>query len=191
MKRYISISLLRVLRSTKRGFTLTEVLVSMFIFTIMMASVAQIFGTTFLAYHNIRAVQRDIDNAQFSLNILAKELRTSSVVSAAGNVTAVKFFDHSQSTCFQYRISQGSLQVASVDATSGVTDAATCNAFNFGSGAFTTISTGVITGSFQVTPSAAGVVGKVTISLDISEGSSHHARIQTSVSLRDFSLSGI
>ena len=174
-----------------QGFTLTEVLVSMFVFTIMMTSVSQIFSTTFLGYKNIRAVQRDIDNAQYSLNIIAKELRTSTMTNPTTgtlvNRTDIQFFDHSQNRCLRYRISGGSLQVASAAAA----DMSACSALTLSS--FTTITTGVITGSFRVTPSTASPlrVGKVTLSLDISEGSTHHARIQTSVSLRDFGTIGL
>lgn len=181
----VSLKAKQVCLSKKRGFTLIEALVAMAVFSLMMASVTQIFSTTFLGYRNTRAVQRDIDNAQYSLNILAKELRTSSIVVGSGNVSDVRFYDHSQGKCFRYRVNGGNLQVASAD----TTDTASCLSASLS--AFTTISTGVVTGSFQVTPSAANLVGKVTISLDISEGSTHHARIQTSVSLRDFSVSGI
>ena len=132
-----------------------------------------------------RAIQRDIENAQFSMNIIAKELRTSSVVSAAGNQTSVKFYDYSQEKCFQYRIVSQRLEVDSHDDV----DAAACQSRTFNT--FLPVSTGVIAGSFQVTPSASGTVGKVTMFLDIFEGASHHARIQTTVSLRDFAVSGI
>lgn len=132
---------------TYKGFTLTEVLVSMFVFTIMMTSVSQIFSTTFLGYKNIRAVQRDIDNAQYSLNIIAKELRTSTMTNPTTgslvNRTDIQFFDHSQDRCFRYRISGGSLQVASAVAA----DVNACSALTLNS--FTTITTGVITGSFS------------------------------------------
>lgn len=173
-----------------KGFTLAEVLISLFVFSLMMVAVAQIFGTAFSGYRNTRAIQRDIDNAQYSLNIIGKELRTSSVVVPAtgpADVQSIQFFDHSQDRCIRYRISAGNLQVASV----AVADVAACTSHNFVT--FTNISTGVISGSFKVTPSTSSplLVGKVTISLDISEGSSHHARIQTSVSLRDFGHIGL
>lgn len=173
------------------GFTLIEVLVSMFIFSIMMVTVSQVFASSFSGYRSTRAIQRDIDNAQYSLNVLAKELRTSSVVNPASgtlvNSSFVQFYDHSQGKCFRYRISGGNLQVASAD----VADVATCGSTSLVS--FSNITTGVINGSFRVTPSTGtpAHVGKVTISLDISEGSSHHARIQTTVSLRDFGVSGL
>lgn len=168
-----------------RGFTLTEILVSMFVFSIMMVSVSQISSTTFFGYRNTRAIQRDIENAQFAMNVMAKELRTSSVVSAAGTQTSVKFFDYSQEKCFQYRIVSERLEVDSADDV----DADACRNRTFST--FLPVSTGVIAGSFRVTPSTAGVVGKVTMFLDISEGPSHHARIQTTVSLRNFAVSGI
>ncbi len=169
-----------------RGFTLIEVLVSLFVFSLMMAAVSQIFATAFSGYRSTRAIQQDIDNTQYSINVIAKELRTSSVVSAAGNVTAVQFYDHSQGKCFRYRINGGNLQVAS----GAAADVGTCSTMALA--AFTTISTGVVTGSFQVTLStnAPRHVGKVTVALDISEGPTHHARIQTTVSLRDFGASG-
>lgn len=79
-------------------------------------------------------------------------------------------------------------------ASSAAADIAACSALSFGS--FTTMSTGDISGSFEVTPSATvggppTRIGKVTIALDISERTTHHARIQTTVSLRDFGNIGL
>jgi prepilin-type N-terminal cleavage/methylation domain-containing protein len=176
---------------TLQGFTLVEALVAIFIFTIIMAATSQIFATAFVGYRNTRSIARDIDNAQYSLNIIAKELRTSSVVDpASGSLvsrTDIKFYDHSQDKCFRYRINANHLEVAS----GAAADSAACLGMTLNT--FTTISTGVITGSFQVTPSTSSPprVGRVTLYLDISEGSSHHARIQTSVSLRDFATVGL
>lgn len=190
MMRILAPKKLMTLR-TVSGFTLAEVLISLFVFSLMMVAVAQIFGTAFSGYRSTRAIQRDIDNAQYSLNIIGKELRTSSVVvpvSGPSDVQAIQFYDHSQGRCIRYRISGGNLQVAS----SAVADVAACAALSLGS--FTNISTGVISGSFKVIPSATTpllVVGKVTVSLDISEGSAHHALIQTTVSLRDFGNIGL
>lgn len=174
------------------GFTLIEVIVSLFVFTLAMASVTQIFGSAFSGYRATRNVEQDIENIQYTINIMAKELRTSSVVSASGSQQSVKFFDHSQGRCFRYRIrvAERDLQVASA-ASTGVAD---CNGLN--PAAFATISTGTVTGSFQVTPSAAiggpaTRVGKVTIAFQIAEDATHFARIQTTVSLRDFGNIGL
>ncbi len=178
------------LRTTQKGFTLTEMLVSLFVFGLAMTGVAQIFSSSFSSYRVNRAVQYDVETAQHTLNIMAKELRTSSVVSASGSQQFVQFYDHSQGKCFRYRISGAALQVASATST-GVSN---CNGMSLTS--FTTISTGTVTGSFQVTPSTAvggppTKVGKVTIFLQIAEDTTHQARIQTTVSLRDFGNIGL
>ncbi|MBP9697675.1 MAG: prepilin-type N-terminal cleavage/methylation domain-containing protein [Candidatus Moranbacteria bacterium] len=191
------------LRKSYKGLTLIEVLVSLFIFSIMMAATAQIFTKAFSGYRNTRAIQRDVENAQYALNLISKELRTSTVVAPLTGpfpkpFASVKFYDHSQGLCFYYRIdtTAKALQVASAFST-GPAD---CTTKNVGTPA--TISTGTVSGSFQVTPSCSSVVtsgctgakraGKVTISLDISEGagSTHKAQIQTTSSLRDFGYIG-
>jgi hypothetical protein len=167
------------------------VVVSVFIFAIIMMAVSQIFISAFRGYNYTRAVQRDLETAQFAINTLVKELRTSSVVSASGVQTFVQFIDYSQSICFKYRVSGSSLQVAKK---ADIKTFDSCRSIAFASGNFTTVSTGKVTGNFYVIPSnpAAGSkkVGKVTTSLVISEGA-HMARIQTTASLRDFGYIGL
>lgn len=178
-----------ILSKNSAGFTLIEVLVSVAIFLVVMAATSYIFTRAFAGYKETKALQHDIENAQYVLNLLAKELRTSSVVPVSGAVSDyVKFIDYSQNICFKYQItSDGNLQVAKQ---TGVTTLSACQSTPFVSGDFKTISTGTVTGNFSVTPSNSTVgskkVGKVTVSLAIREGTAHVARIQTTVSLRDF-----
>jgi prepilin-type N-terminal cleavage/methylation domain-containing protein len=184
----------QTIRTTSRGFTLTEVVVSLFVFTIIMTSVAQIFSTAFSGFRVNRAVERDVQNAQYAINIMAKELRTGSVVSASGNRQFVQFFDHSQGKCFRYRINAGVLQVASADSTGVNSGATRCDTMNLV--AFTSLSTGTVTGSFRVTPSTVvdgppAEVGRVTIILHIADDATHVANIQTTISLRDFGTIGL
>jgi prepilin-type N-terminal cleavage/methylation domain-containing protein len=174
------------------GFTLLEVLVSLFIFSLVMMATAQIFASAYSGYRVTRLVQHDIENAQFALNALAKALRNSSIVSAAGNQQSIKFFDHSQGKCFSYRIAGNVLELAS-GASTGV---AHCNGMALAG--FMAVTTGTVTGSFQVIPSAAAggpatTVGRVTIALTVAENSASHsgAHLQTSVSLRDFGNIGL
>lgn len=181
-----------------KGFTLIEVVAALFIFAIMMVAISQTFSSAFTAYRNVRAVEKDAENAQYFINILAKELRTSTIVSPSvtGSSQFVQFYDYSQGKCFRYRINGGALQVAHAPVT-GADPVGSCDDINFSDSDFTTISTGVISGSFYVIPSVvqttpgSGKAGRVTISLNISEGSTHHVLIQTSVSLRDFGYIGI
>jgi prepilin-type N-terminal cleavage/methylation domain-containing protein len=176
----------RFWKKSYRGLTLIEVVVSLFIFSLMMVAVSQIFTKAFSGYRSTRATERDVQNAQYALNLLSKELRTSTVVVPTGSGVPsqnVKFYDHSQGRCFYYQISSNALQVASALST----DPADCRTRNVGTP--TTVTTGTVSGSFQVTSSVGGGskrVGKVTISLRISEDATHYANIQTTSSLRDF-----
>lgn len=177
-------------RKTCKGFTLMEMLVSLFIFMIIMASVAQIFSTAYSGFRVTRNVEHDIENAQYAINIIAKELRTGSVVSASGNQSAIQFYDHSQGKCFRYWINANALKVASAASAS----VANCSGQNFVT--FAPISTGKVSGSFRVTPSASTGgpptrVGQVTIALEVAESTAHKARIQTTISLRDFGNIGL
>lgn len=184
------------IKKSYKGLTLIEVLVALFIFAIIMAAASGIFAKAFTGYRSTRATERDVQNAQYALNLITKELRTSTVVLPRtppfpNNSQNVKFYDHSQGRCFSYQISGNTLQVASASST-GPTQCRTQNV-----GAYSTISTGRVTGSFRVTPSCSSVsdpptctgtkrVGKVTISLRIAEDATHYANIQTTASLRDF-----
>lgn len=187
-------------KKSYKGLTLIEVLISLFVFSLMMAATAEIFTKAFSGYRNTRATQRDVENAQYALNLISKELRTSTVVTSLTppfprSSPSIKFYDHSQGRCFYYRINASALQVASASST-GPADCTTRNV-----GTPVTISTGRVSGSFRITPSCGSVVdppectgtkrvGKVTIILDISEDNTHRAQIQTTASLRDFGYIG-
>ncbi len=167
-----------------RGFTLIEVMASLFVFSIMMAAVSQTFVTAFSGFRATKVVERDLENAQYAINLLGKELRTSSVVNPTGSLQSslfVQFFDHSQAKCFRYRISGANLEVAAAAAA----NVAACTSASLSS--FSVAASGISTGTFYVTSSSATPrrVGKVTVSLDIATGT-HHAYLQTTVSLRDF-----
>ena len=186
-----------------RGFTLVEIMMSLFIFLMIMTAASNIFVEAFQGYRNTRAVQRDLENAQFLLTSLAKELRTSSIVSPGtiGDVQSVKFYDHSQKLCTEYRLNSGSgeVQKASVAIATPIpptrpTDI--CAATPLGS--FLTVSTGTVSGHFVVTPSRGEPesptpkrLGQVTITLQVNEGATHFARIQSTVSLRDYGHIGL
>jgi len=182
------------MKKNYRGFTLLEMVVSLFIFSLMMMAVTQIFASAYSGYRMTRVVGRDLENAQYALNAIAKALRTSSVVSQSA--TSVQFYDYSQKKCLKYRIFQQKLEEAPFNFP-GVSDAAgvaDCNGRNFVAGDFSAMTTGTVTGSFAATASVgppASRVGRVTISLTIAENATHQAHIQTTVSLRDFGAIGL
>ncbi len=183
--------MMRVSSQPKRkAFSLIEVMVSLFIFTIIMVATSQIFVQTFANYRYTRNLQRDIENAQFLMAILSKELRTGTIVdpdSSTARASSVQFFDHSQQLCLKYRLSGGGIEVASTS----VGSANSCNSTNFTTNDYKMVSTGTVTGGFDITPSSSSprTVGKVTATLLIKNGT-HEASIQSTVSLRDYGPEG-
>ncbi len=187
-----------MLLTKKRGYTLIEVVISLAVFLIIVMATSSIFSSMFSGYRNTRAIQHDIETAQYALGVMAKELRTSSIAAptTASTTTSVLFYDYSQNICFAYRINAGKLESAKAAPASPSTLTAAqkisfCQTASLS--AYQTISTGTITGSFVVTPSVASpaFVGRVTASLGIAEGPNHTARIQTTMSLRDYKFTGI
>ncbi len=67
----------------RKGFTLIEMMISIFIFAIIMTSVASIFAKQVSVYKKARIIESDLENAQFALNYVSKTLRTSSVIGYA------------------------------------------------------------------------------------------------------------
>jgi prepilin-type N-terminal cleavage/methylation domain-containing protein len=65
---------------TKKGFTLIEMMISIFIFAIMMTSIVGIFARQISSYKQTRIMANDLENAQFALNYIAKTLRTASIL---------------------------------------------------------------------------------------------------------------
>lgn len=167
------------------GFTLIEVMVSLAVFLIIMTSMSQIFTQSFVGYRHAKALQRDLENAQFALNLIAKELRTSTVVGFTSS--KVRFYDYSQKICFEYEIAANQLTVDKKSVVGPSDDPfVDCGVMP---GTPTPIAkAGTLVGQFIVMPSTQSpkFVGKVTISLQISEGPNHTAYIQTTSSLRDY-----
>ncbi|MFZ2187610.1 MAG: prepilin-type N-terminal cleavage/methylation domain-containing protein [Candidatus Moraniibacteriota bacterium] len=171
-----------------QGFTLIETVVAMFIFVLVMAAVSSVFTQTFSGYRNEKIVQGDLEAAQFSLNTMAKELRTASVVKFG--VDYIQFYDHSQASvkCFRYRIDGASLEVARAD----VADVGACNSASFAG--YTIVASGIVGGKFAViksSDSAPQKIGRVTVALRIQTGTVTPANIQTTVSLRDYGNAGL
>lgn len=185
--------------TSAKGFTLIEVLVSLFVFVIIMTAVTNTFTSGFSSYKNTKIAQKNVEDAQFALNLMAKELRTSTVVSSGSTVPqpVITFYDYSQSLCVRYRIDashnlqRGKISVAASDISSDCTTAIPDSSFGMQN-----MNAGNINyGRFRITPSVTGATprfGKVTVTLDINQnGTTQHAYIQTTVSLRDYGFVGL
>jgi Tfp pilus assembly protein PilV len=202
-------------RTFYNGFTLIEAVVALFVFLIIMLSLSSTFTQSFAGYRNTRAVQKDVENAQFAFNLMAKELRTSTVVSSAGPSNTVKFYDHSQSICFKYTIDEVNRKLT-VSQTGIINeknslywdisgDPSSFNPVTACNSPSETFSNppedlvkientgGNLTGKFVVISSNKNPksLGKITTSLQISEGPKHTANVQTTSALRDYGYIGL
>lgn len=181
-----------LIQKTKKGFTLLELLIATAILALLMVVTTDIFVSSFGSYQSTKRLESNITDAQFLMNLLAKELRTSTVVSptSSGSTQSIKFFEYSKSQCTQYRFNGGAIEVAR---TSEGTSFASCNNTTSLSG-FTEISSGNATGSFDVVPSRPSGpqrIGRVTMTINIQASSSNPAVIQTTTSLRDYGYAGL
>jgi prepilin-type N-terminal cleavage/methylation domain-containing protein len=180
-----------------RGFSLIEMIIAIFIFSLIMAAVTGAFVSAFSSRNKAKAIQRNIEDARFAMEIMAKTLRTSSVVDYYPS-SSITFIDYSQAkNCTKYYLdSYGKLKsivdysVVGSDLDTLKTD---CRNASFSSGTESIMISGTLN-DFSVqadlsdgTPSSKQL-GKVTISMTVCADSACQtdSTIQTTVSLRDY-----
>ncbi len=168
---------------SKKGFTLLEVIVALFVFSLVIASSTVVFANMFKGVSSARQIQQNLDNIQHTMNLMAKTFRTSTVVSGSGTTTDLTVYDYSQGKCIRYRFNGGNLQRTQTSTSFSTS----CNA---GSD-WKNISTGNVSGNFYVTASSDGnMVGKITTSIVLTHNN-QTVQTQTTSSLRDYTISGI
>jgi prepilin-type N-terminal cleavage/methylation domain-containing protein len=182
----------------QKGFTLIEVVVAMAAFTIIILGVMQIMAQSTKSYRSQKLIQANLETAQFVLNLMAKELRTSSVLSSTSGTpsSTITFFDYSQNLCIQYRANNttGIVERRAHPFGNSNPDVnrASCNSYSYTEG-YVAILSGLSGHRFQVDPSAPMPdphAGRVSVSLSIGTGGTA-ATAQTTVSLRDYNYIGI
>ncbi len=195
----------------KKGFSLVEMLVAVFIFLIVMTAVVTIFARQSESFSYLRIQQRNTENAQFAINFIAKTLRTSTIVGdpllgTNPSETDIHVFDYSQDLCFRFQFDNtlGTLTVTS--RLPDPSDKLSCGRPSWMnpadpsfSGEHYELTTGFVRGSFHTLettrdydPLAIGNqfrIGFITMRLEISDTNPATSRkiwIQSSVSLRDY-----
>jgi prepilin-type N-terminal cleavage/methylation domain-containing protein len=181
-----------IIKKNKRGFTLLEVMVAVSIFALLMAASSTIFANAFKAYRNARAIQKDLENAQYTMNLMAKTIRTSSVMSLGSD--NIDIYDYSQDKCIRYKLSVNKIITgSSTPSPSGDKSQCIFSASN----ELSNISVENLSFSGSSSKKTPSIVGKVTISMKIcatlgcSGREKDAVQIQTSVSLRDYSEAGL
>lgn len=182
-----------------RGYTLLEIVSALAVFSVIMLGITQTLGQGVVSYRETKRTQVNLEAAQFALNLIAKELRTSSVVdsSVTAATSRIEFYDYSQSRCIQYILDEGSGQItrrsavyASVDPNQNRTD---CSNHVFG-GASQVVFSGLLDQNMSIVISDPATpdphVGRVTFVITV--GSNANATtVQTSISFRDYNYTGL
>jgi prepilin-type N-terminal cleavage/methylation domain-containing protein len=115
----------------KSGFSLVETLIAVALFSFVATMIGGSFASFLRNYIDLKKSQREMESAQYAMNLITKTIRTSTI--AAGNVDGqvIKMLDHSSGQCviFKYAGSgaTGRIQVATQ---SGPTDVSACGAGN-------------------------------------------------------------
>ncbi len=176
----------------RRGFTLVEMLVSIFIFSILMVTLGGIFANSVAAYKYARQTQRSVEEAQFAMNKIAKTLRTSTIksVPAAKSVTV---YSYSEGKCLRYEItSAGTVTERAIDPGASFDPVLSpCPSFAGVTPRVIAHNLVFAESRFLIIPSSPGNAGRVGMIFAVKRGTEKTVRVQTSVSLRDYEVSGL
>lgn len=188
-----SSSLVRKNRKEKHGFSLIEMIISIFIFSILMMMIAGTFAGFYRNYSKQKKAQKDVENAQYILNFMAKRLRTSIILQPANEATlnlnssTLNTYDYSQGQCVRYSLGNDKIIKYAISSSS-TGDPLDCD---FNGGTYMNLSSNNINNaSVYVEPSAGNNKGKVTIVLYVQQDITSPGQdtseipIQSSVSLR-------
>ena len=84
-----------------KGFSLVEILIAIFVFSITMVMLTGSFAGFYKNYLNAKRMQKNIENAQYVMNSMAKIIRTSKV-DASTTSFPLDIYDYSQGRCIRY-----------------------------------------------------------------------------------------
>jgi prepilin-type N-terminal cleavage/methylation domain-containing protein len=171
----------------QKGFTLLELLVSIFIFIVALLAASIVFARTMQAYRVSSNIQKNLESAQFALNLMAKNIRqdTIEVPSSQGEATEIRVYDVTTDTCIGYNF----------NSTNKTLETGTKNGDCGSPPLYSPAANYVYSGKFFVTPmqtaTAPYQIGHVTIFMQMCSNlnciSADEHALQTSVSQRNFS----
>jgi prepilin-type N-terminal cleavage/methylation domain-containing protein len=178
----------------KKGFTLTEVMVSIFVFSVAMVGVSGVLANFVKTSRSTRNLQIGVENAQKAINSITKTARTSNVVAADANGKRIRVLDFSQpdndKSCIEYQFDDGtkSLKYGTINVPAGNDGARILQCQGAATPAMTKLLENDLTGRFTTIKSSPGTVGRVTILIEINQNNVS-IPIESTVSLRDYAQS--
>lgn len=89
----------------QKGFSLLELLVAIFIFSVAVLVASIVFARSMQTYRNSNNIQNNLENAQFALNLMAKIIRQGQAVEVLSGNKEIKLFDGEK--CRGYKFDAG------------------------------------------------------------------------------------
>jgi Tfp pilus assembly protein PilV len=193
---YFIIYIMKQENKTKKGFSLIEILVALFVFILAITMIVGVFANFLNNYVQTKRTLRDIENVQYAMNLIAKTVRTSAVKSSVG--FPLQIFDYSQDDfsagsegkCISYEYNLGS-QTIEMATTEDADPKSISDCTWSDLGSYAVLANNITAASVEASQSDYGTVaeiGKVTMSLQVQDTIMNNTRqpitIQMSVSLR-------
>ncbi|MFA7209735.1 MAG: prepilin-type N-terminal cleavage/methylation domain-containing protein [Parcubacteria group bacterium] len=187
-------------RNKYKGFSLMEMVVAIFVFSLVMTTATAIFVKVAGARKKTKAIQKDVEDVRFVMEQMAKTLRTSTVmyvkpIAGVSHSQDIQVYDNSQGRCIEYRIYDQKIQSRTGTSSDSNGDGKVdgCSFVNVPFGDMVGANVGDLKFDVIKSDSLTNKIGKVTISAQVCyggsttcAGSSDVVRIQTTVSLRDY-----
>lgn len=181
---------------SKKGFSLVEMLITVFVSTLIILSVVATFAGVMRSRKKARDIQQNMENARSAMDLMAKTIRMSSKVSTnPSNPIVVYMYNNSTGQCVSFirRSGVGQIEMGTQRALS-ITDKSDSKYRNCRPGVVGDYDYSPITSLnenskpvllFEVTQSdvnsTLSIIGKATILVSLND-----INLQTSVSFRDY-----
>ncbi len=179
-------------QKNKKGFSFLEVIISTFIFSLVIVVAVSAFASSFSAQKTVRKEQRNLEEARTAMETMAKNIRMSSNLvpsnPSGSEYKTIAMFNNSQSVCLRYHFTGVKLTVARGNFAVGVNVPLDCSNGVIAYSAPTELISIPVDGRFRVVKTstvAPEKIGKATILINIGSGSELQ-NIQTTVSFRDY-----
>jgi len=87
-----------------KGFSLPEVIISMFIFVLIMLVVVSVFVVMVNARKNAQDMQKKMENIRYAMDFMAKNIRMSSIDDSCSSINQIYIYNYSQGKCMHFKL---------------------------------------------------------------------------------------
>ncbi len=178
------------IRLRRNGFSLVEMIISIFVFSLISLVSVSIFANVVKVQKNTRDVQKDLETSRTAIDQVAKNMRLSSGLRTANNNPSdseIYMYNTTQNKCFDYKFTSGQLIVGRANPSLDVANNPHCSPsdVNYNLETFPITEGNITNGKFFVTKTDASstpkAIGRATVVLTVDK-----EHIQTSVSFLDY-----